>query len=326
MKKNKVFIVGLVANALTACSSPPQLTEPDGDWISFEAPQSQQTNKPNKTVRNPYDGVVLSASGSPAAANSGNVNSLLNPAPQDGRSLIPLVKTDGKNVPLYKAVREIVPQSMSVRLAPDVAQNFRSSVSWIGNDQWPIVLRKMLTAHGLKAEIDSKRSEVVVLYAQKAVTPVAVPPVKPVATSSTAVIQKPAKLLQTPLIPVVTEGTKPALAAKPSSIAKPAQVAPPVKPVPAAPVLKRWTLEKGTTLKAGYAGWVEKETCPGGKGKWTVRWETDTDYPIDYPLSFSGRNFEDVTSQLFDLYRKAQAPLYVSGYRNQCLIVISDRK
>jgi type IV pili sensor histidine kinase/response regulator len=319
MKKNKVFIVGLVANALTACSSPPQLTEPDGDWISFEAPQSQQTNKPTKTVKNPFDGVVLSASGSPAAVSSGNVNSLLNPAPQDGRSSIPLVKTDGKNVPLYKAVREIVPQSMSVRLAPDVGQNFRNSVSWVGNDQWPIVLRKMLTAHGLKAEIDSKRSEVVVQYAQKAVTPVAVPPVKPVATSSTAVIQKPAKLLQTPLIPVVTEGTKPAQVAPP---VKPA----PVKPVPAAPVLKRWTLEKGTTLKAGYAGWVEKEVCPGGKGKWTVRWETDTDYPIDYPLSFSGASFEDTTSQLFSLYRKAQTPLYVSGYRNQCLIVISDRK
>lgn len=89
---------------------------------------------------------------------------------------------------------------------------------------------------------------------------------------------------------------------------------------------KVWRIDKGTTLKAGYAEWISKETCPSGKGKWVLRWETDTDYPIDYPLSFSGKNFEDATSQLFNLYQKAQAPLYVSGYRNQCLIVISDRK
>ncbi|HHL3258591.1 TPA: TcpQ domain-containing protein [Citrobacter braakii] len=89
---------------------------------------------------------------------------------------------------------------------------------------------------------------------------------------------------------------------------------------------KVWKIEKGTTLKAGYADWVSKEICPSGKGKWVLRWEADTDYPIDYPLMFSSKNFEDATSQLFNLYQKAQAPLYVSGYRNQCLIVISDRK
>lgn len=89
---------------------------------------------------------------------------------------------------------------------------------------------------------------------------------------------------------------------------------------------RMWKIEKGTTLKAGYADWVSKETCPSGKGKWVLRWEAETDYPIDYPLMFSSKNFEDATSQLFNLYQKAQAPLYVSGYRNQCLIVISDRK
>lgn len=100
----------------------------------------------------------------------------------------------------------------------------------------------------------------------------------------------------------------------------------PVATVKIAPVMKVWKIEKGTTLKSGFTEWVSKETCPKGKGKWLLRWETDTDYPIDYPLSFSSKNFEDATSKLFNLYQKAQAPLYVSGYRNQCLIVISDKK
>lgn len=105
------------------------------------------------------------------------------------------------------------------------------------------------------------------------------------------------------------------------------QVVKPLTTIPSPVVVpKVWKIEKGTTLKSGFTEWVSKETCPNGKGKWLLRWETDTDYPIDYPLSFSSKNFEDATSQLFNLYQKAQAPLYVSGYRNQCLIVISDRK
>ncbi|MGK7247409.1 TcpQ domain-containing protein [Buttiauxella agrestis] len=324
MKKNKVLIVGLVANAITACSSPPQLTEPDGDWISFEAPQ--QTTKTTASVRNPYDGVVLNTAGYAAAANSNTVNSLLTQTPPAGSSLIALVKSDGKKVPLYKAVRSIVPESMSVRLSPDVAQSFRGTVSWTGNDQWPIVLRKMLAANGLKAEINSAPGDVLVQYAQKASVPVTAPPVKPVMINSAVPSTKPAKMLQTPLIPVVTEGPKPAPAAKVSSSAK---AATPIKVIPVAkpaPVLKKWTLDKGISLKAGYLAWVAKETCPGEIKKWTVRWETDTDYPIDYPLSFNATSFEQATSQLFNLYLKAESPLYVNGYRNQCLIVISDRK
>lgn len=103
-----------------------------------------------------------------------------------------------------------------------------------------------------------------------------------------------------------------------------------IKPLTTVPVLvaaaKTWKIEKGTTLKTGYLAWASKENCPAGKGKWSVRWETDTDYPIDYPLSFTSNGFEDATRQLFNLYQKAQAPLYVSGYRSQCLIIISDRK
>lgn len=92
------------------------------------------------------------------------------------------------------------------------------------------------------------------------------------------------------------------------------------------PVKKIWEIKKGTTLITGFIEWMNKEKCSSLDGKWTLQRQTDTDYPIDYPLTFHAANFEDATTQLFNLYRKAQAPIYVSGYRNQCLIVISDKK
>lgn len=100
----------------------------------------------------------------------------------------------------------------------------------------------------------------------------------------------------------------------------------PVAPLKTAPAMKVWQIKKGTTLITGFSEWIDKEKCPSGDGKWKLQRLTDTDYPIDYPLTFTGKDLEDVTSQLFNLYRRTQAPLYVSGYRNQCLIVISDKK
>jgi len=96
------------------------------------------------------------------------------------------------------------------------------------------------------------------------------------------------------------------------------------KVVPTQPILKSWGIKKGMSLQSAYTEWVSKEKCTLAKG-WEIRWETETDYPIDYPLTFSAVNFEDATNQLFKLYRKATIPLYVNGYRNQCLIIVSDK-
>lgn len=324
MINKKVFIVALVANTITACSSPPQLTEPDGDWISFDVPQPQQgTPHPDK-IKNPFAELTTTSNFSTLSGNKEN-RPLIHSSPG---ALPVIVNSDGKSVPLYKAVRTIVPSSMTVNLAPDVAQNFRSSVSWSGGDQWPHVLQKMLEANGLKADVNNSRREVIVQYSQKVSVPVKAIPGKANQHTAAAVSDKPkpATVLKTPLIPKVTEGIKSVVPDKLTPQLRhdlAIKVAPVAKP---APILKPWTMEKGITLKEGYMTWISKENCPFGKGKWSVRWESDTDYPIDYPLSFSASNFEDATSQLFNLYRKAQAPLYVSGYRNQCLIIISDRK
>lgn len=128
--------------------------------------------------------------------------------------------------------------------------------------------------------------------------------------------------------PVLTNGRSPFIGSNPDKpptivVSKPAV---PVIPVKITPVMEVWEIKKGTTLITGFTEWMIKDKCPSGDGKWKLQRLTDTDYPIDYTLTFTGKNFEDVTTQLFDLYRRTQAPLYISGYRNQCLIVISDKK
>lgn len=311
----KLLIVGLMANALAACSSPPKLSEPEGDWVSFDAPYTAAPR-------------VTTAAGSPVRQFAAVSGSYIQPAPPPVSSparppvLTSLVTADGKNVPLYMAVRTIVPASENVRLSPDVAQNFRTNVAWTGNDQWPFVLQKMLRDNGLEAVIDANKHEVVIQYGQKAQIPVK--PVVPVASTGTKAtpvtpvpVAKPkGGLLQTPVVPVVTQGPPVPVATKTAV----------VQPVPVQPVIKTWTAAKGTTLKAAYLAWAAKEKCSAQNRIWEVRWETDTNYPIDYPLSFSSASFENVTTQLFDLYRRAPAPVYVHGYRNQCLIIINDTK
>ncbi|PII85115.1 hypothetical protein BL250_12360 [Erwinia sp. OLTSP20] len=223
----------------------------------------------------------------------------------------------GKNVPLYKAVRALVPPSWNVKLSPDVSERFRGTLSWAGNDQWPYVLRKSLSTAGLTPLIDDQRKEVMIKFTAPAATKtVAVVPQQPGKTTSSTAAPPTRKLfseaaLSPPIIPIVTEAVKRPIINKPAILM---------------PVLKTWTISKGTTLKAGYTSWAAKEKCSALHRDWIIRWDTDTDYSIDYPLSFSSATFEDATSQLFTLYRTAQAPLYVSGYRNQCLIVISDKK
>lgn len=68
--------------------------------------------------------------------------------------------------------------------------------------------------------------------------------------------------------------------------------------------------------------WADDEKCHATK-RWSVRWNTQTDYLIDSPLTFTG-SFEAMTQKLFSLYRHANTPLYVDGYKAQCLIIIND--
>ncbi|AWK15621.1 toxin co-regulated pilus biosynthesis Q family protein [Candidatus Fukatsuia symbiotica] len=98
-----------------------------------------------------------------------------------------------------------------------------------------------------------------------------------------------------------------------------AGIIPIVKPVPPPRI---WRVKPGRTLKHVFMKWADDEKCHATK-RWSVRWNTQTDYLIDSPLTFTG-SFEAMTQKLFSLYRHANTPLYVDGYKAQCLIIIND--
>lgn len=225
---------------------------------------------------------------------------------------------DGAAPTLRAALRDIVPPGQTVVFGKTVAADTPELWRWHGNDRWPYVVQKMLAPRGLKSTLNTTTKTLTVEPVARPQTSLIAGVSKPAtSTSKTA----PGSFLRGPVTPVTTAPLSGVNAQKaPTNSAITAPVA------PLAPLLKTWKLEKGTSLKKGWMGWVDNEVCPvGANKKWAVQWETLTDYPIDYPLSFLAKNFEDATQQLFSLYRRAQTPLFVNGYRHQCLIVISEK-
>ncbi|EAV2646057.1 hypothetical protein B1A72_22560 [Salmonella enterica] len=117
----------------------------------------------------------------------------------------------------------------------------------------------------------------------------------------------------------------------PSAVAtvKPATVTGAVaKPLTGTPVTvvasgPEWKAVAGSTLKESLTDWAGKADCSGG-GHWVVIWQTSTDYRIDAPLIFKG-NFESALVQVFDLYKKADKPLFAEASRLQCLVSVTDK-
>ncbi|ENE9155741.1 TcpQ domain-containing protein [Salmonella enterica subsp. enterica serovar Kiambu] len=117
----------------------------------------------------------------------------------------------------------------------------------------------------------------------------------------------------------------------PSAVAtvKPATVTGAVaKPITGTPVTvvasgPEWKAVAGSTLKESLTDWAGKADCSGG-GHWVVIWQTSTDYRIDAPLVFKG-NFESALVQVFDLYKKADKPLFAEASRLQCLVSVTDK-
>ncbi|EKE6060882.1 TcpQ domain-containing protein [Salmonella enterica] len=84
-----------------------------------------------------------------------------------------------------------------------------------------------------------------------------------------------------------------------------------------------WKAVAGSTLKESLTDWAGKADCASG-GHWVVIWQTNTDYRIDAPLVFKG-NFESALVQVFDLYKKADKPLFAEASRLQCLVSVTDK-
>lgn len=100
------------------------------------------------------------------------------------------------------------------------------------------------------------------------------------------------------------------------------------KPLTGTPILAvasgpEWKATVGSTLKESLTEWADRADCSSG-GHWVVIWQTSTDYPIDAPLVFKG-NFESALVQVFDLYKKANKPLFPEANRLQCLVSVADK-
>ncbi|EDY5216372.1 hypothetical protein GTS56_004574 [Salmonella enterica] len=123
----------------------------------------------------------------------------------------------------------------------------------------------------------------------------------------------------------------PAAVATPSTVTtvKPATATAAVaKPLTGTPILAvasgpEWKATVGSTLKESLTEWADRADCSSG-GHWVVIWQTSTDYPIDAPLVFKG-NFESALVQVFDLYKKADKPLFPEANRLQCLVSVADK-
>ena len=251
---------------------------------------------------------VKPASSSPASAAGAG--------PADG-----FIRQDGAAPTLRAALRKIVPPGQTVAFDKSVSADAPELWRWTGNDRWQYVADKMLSSRGLKATLNDKTHTVTVAPAQHAQslqgTGKSAVPMVPAASS-----------VRTTQAGNIKSGTPAATGRNPfgGNNAAAGSRAPviPVKMVTATTPLRIWKIEKGTTLRQGYEQWVSQEVCAPDKPKWTVRWDTGTNYPVDYTLTFHAANFEEATAQLFTLWHSAQVPLFVSGYRQQCLVVISD--
>lgn len=87
--------------------------------------------------------------------------------------------------------------------------------------------------------------------------------------------------------------------------------------------INQWQSVPGQTLRQTITAWSAKAPCSEAPG-WVVIWDSQSDYQIDSPLSFSG-SFESLLSQVFDLYKNAEKPLFAQANRTQCVIYVSDQ-
>ncbi|ENI8090733.1 TcpQ domain-containing protein [Salmonella enterica] len=124
--------------------------------------------------------------------------------------------------------------------------------------------------------------------------------------------------VKTPSSSTVT-AVNPAMATVPAAATKPL-TGTPVTAVVSGP---EWKAVSGSTLKESLTDWAGKADCASG-GHWVVIWQSSTDYRIDAPLVFKG-NFESALVQVFDLYKKADKPLFAEASRLQCLVSVTDK-
>lgn len=280
-------------------------------------PAAQRPASPaGKPARPLLTGAVsaLTLTNKPSPAPAGSVPGA---GPADG-----FIRQGGAAPTLRAALRKIVPSGQTLVFDRSVSADAPELWRWTGNDRWQYVADRMLAARGLKATLNEKTRTVTVEPVQRAQTSHTNSSVSPPVPAGAPAKVSPAGTVKA--TPQPATGRNPFRGdglSSPAVTPTPAAAKAAVQPQPAVRV---WKIERGTTLRQGYDQWASQAVCASDKPKWTVRWDTGTNYPIDYTLTFHAASFEDATAQLFNLWHRAQVPLFVSGYRQQCLVVISD--
>ena len=326
MRINAV-VTSLSVCLLAACSGPPKLPEPKGEFVPanpdtpsyLTVVRQEQIENTTAITDSQTKKEDVNASPKPTPATSNvSLPSLANIKFLGGTNKIDLISIDGKNTPLYSAVQKIIPTGWTVSLSDDVAKKFTAKVSWRGGDQWSYVLQRLLEANELNALVDWNNKKVSLAFTdvnqEKSLSEVK----KPTEDKSS----KPAIPIMTTKTPPLSEDGNTNVGKNPFAVSSAPKPSVPVKkPQPVS--LPVWRGEVGSTLKDTVFRWSASQTCTTG-GNWRVIWDTPVNYRIDAPLRFEG-DFKAALNGIFGLYQYAQKPLYAFTNTMQCLIKVTDK-
>lgn len=217
---------------------------------------------------------------------------------------IPTLAAAGKAATLRQALAKIVPNDWTIHYDIGLKPEVRRPLEWVGNDQWPYVLNRVLAQEKLRAEINWSEQKVSVFDAAR--TNVTTPK----ATAIKSATGKP-----------VGKNPFTGSATKSSTV-----VAATTRPVVKSPNIKPliWRANTGVTLKDTLLDWTIREKCAAG-GNWKLAWNTSVNYRIDAPLVFTG-SFQKAINDLFILYGAASTPLYAATQSAQCVLLVDDKE
>lgn len=238
------------------------------------------------------------------------------------RQAIPALAAPGKAPTLHQALVKIIPDTWSIHFDMGLKPEVKRPLTWVGNDQWPYVLSRILVQEKLRAEVNWSAQKVSVSAAGAA--PATSPVTSATATSATkSASDKPAPAGKNPFTGAGADANANADAGKgartkPGTVTMAATVTAAMSP----PTV--WRATPGVTLKDALLDWTTREKCPSG-GTWKLAWNTSVSYRIDAPLAFSG-SFREALNQLFILYGAASTPLYAATQSAQCVLLVDDKE
>ncbi len=225
--------------------------------------------------------------------------------------------TSSKATSLRQAITSLVPIGWEIKFSHEIMPDEHKSWCWVGNDQWPYVLDKLLQQYDFVALLDWSSRRISLAAKSDGFEPGSAVNIPQFTESTTAPADK-ASPVATGRNPFGRQSRVPTL----PPMEKDAIVSEPRQEIQT----QTWRIEAGTTLKDALFNWAAGEKCAtSGVANWTIVWSTSVNYRIDAPLQFNG-NFRDALNSLFTLYGTAKVPLYAGIRNGQCVISVDEKE